>query len=64
MNRAVVILIVGVLLFLVSVTADTVGVGEGSGFGWKQITGAIVGAVVAAIGIIQMRKKKGVGPEA
>ena len=57
MNRAAVILVVGVLLFLVSLMADAFGIGEGTGIGWKQITGAVIGVVIAAIGIVQMRKK-------
>ena len=57
------ILVVGVLIFLVSLLADAFGIGEGTGIGWKQITGCFVGLVVAAIGIVQMRKK-GSGPEA
>lgn len=50
-----VMLTVGVLLFLISLTADSLGIGEGTGVGWKQITGAIVGVVVAALGIMNFR---------
>jgi hypothetical protein len=57
MNRPVVILVAGVLLFLVSLMADAFGIGEGTGIGWKQITGFMVGLIVAAIGAVQMRKK-------
>ena len=57
MNKAVMILGVGVLLFLVSLMADSVGIGEGTGVGWKQITGAVVGVVIAAIGMVQLKKK-------
>lgn len=57
MNRAVVFLVAGVLLFLVSLTADAIGVGEGTGIGWKQILGAVVGVVVAAVGMVQLRRK-------
>jgi len=57
MNRPVVILVAGVLLFLVSLTADAFGIGEGTAIGWKQITGFMVGLIVAAIGAVQMRKK-------
>ena len=49
MNKAVVILIIGILLALVSLLADTLGIGSG-GMGWKQITGAVVGGIVAIIG--------------
>ena len=59
MNKAVVILVVGVLLFLVSLAADAVGIGEGTGIGWKQITGAVVGGVIAAIGMYRLRGPRG-----
>lgn len=63
MNRAAVILVVGVLLFFVSLMADAFGIGEGTRIGWKQITGSFVGLAIAAIGIVQMRKR-GLGPGA
>jgi len=50
------LLVIGVLLFLVSLTADTTGFGEGMGVGWKQITGAVIGVVIAAIGMIRLRR--------
>ena len=53
---AVSLLVAGVLLFLVSLTADTIGIGEGTGVGWKQITGAVIGVVIAAIGIVRLRR--------
>ena len=56
MRLPVILLVVGVLLLLVSLTADFTVIGEGTGFGWKQITGAIVGVVIAAVGMIQLRK--------
>jgi hypothetical protein len=46
-----------VLLFLVSLSADAIGVGEGTGIGWKQIVGAVVGVVIAAVGMVLLRKK-------
>lgn len=49
-------LVVGVLLFLISLTADSLGIGKGTGIGWKQITGAIAGVVVAAISMVQLRR--------
>jgi hypothetical protein len=57
MNRAVIFLVAGVLLFLVSLSADAIGVGEGTGIGWKQIVGAVVGVVIAAVGMVLLRKK-------
>jgi len=57
MKKPVILLVVGVLFFLICLAADAVGIGEGTGIGWKQITGAVVGVIVAAVGIVQMRKK-------
>jgi hypothetical protein len=57
MKRPVILLAVGVLLFFVSLTADAFGIGEGTGIGWKQITGSVVGLIIAAIGAIQMQRK-------
>jgi hypothetical protein len=51
-----VMLTVGVLLFLVSLTADSVGIGEGTGIGWKQICGAAAGVIIAAIGLVRLRR--------
>ena len=50
------LLVVGVLLFLFSLTADSTGIGEGTGVGWKQITGAMIGGFIAAIGIVRLRR--------
>jgi hypothetical protein len=59
MNKAVVVLVVGVLVFLVSLTADFFGIGEGTGIGWKQITGAAIGVVIAAVGMYRLRGSGG-----
>jgi len=53
---AISLLVAGVLLFLFSLTADATGIGEGTGMGWKQITGAVIGVVIAAIGMIRLRR--------
>lgn len=58
MKRPAIILAIGVLLFLVSLTADSIGIGEGTGIGWKQILGSVAGLVIAAVGIVQMRRTK------
>lgn len=57
MNKGVVLLVVGVLVFLVCLAADSVGIGEGTGIGWKQFTGAVIGVIIAAIGMMQLRKE-------
>ena len=54
MNRkttGVVVLVAGVLLALVAAAADSIGIGGAPGFGWKQITGVVVGVITAAAGM-------------
>ncbi|MCW8984139.1 MAG: hypothetical protein OQK55_02270 [Thermoanaerobaculales bacterium] len=57
MKKPVILLAVGVLVFFVCLTADAFGIGEGTGIGWKQITGVVIGLIIAAVGAIQMLKK-------
>ena len=57
MNRPVILLAIGILVFFVSLTADAFGIGEGTGIGWKQISGVVVGLMIATVGAVQMRKK-------
>ena len=57
MNKAVILLAIGVLVFFVSLTADAFGIGEGTGIGWKQTMGVVVGLIITAVGAVQMRKK-------
>ena len=47
---------VGIILLLVSLLADVVGIGGYPGIGFKQIIGAVVGAVIAIIGFRMLRK--------
>ncbi|HPC83302.1 MAG TPA: hypothetical protein P5234_07965 [Thermoanaerobaculaceae bacterium] len=53
------LLVVGILLFVASAAADTIGIGGAPGFGWKQITGVIVGIVLAALGMTRLRPASG-----
>ncbi len=57
MNKPVIFLVIGIAVFFISLTADAFGIGEGTAIGWKQITGFMVGLIIAAIGAVQMRKK-------
>ena len=50
------LLAVGLVLVLLGLTADTIGLGEGSQFGYKQISALVVGAVVAAAGAYIARR--------
>ncbi len=44
---------VGVIVVAVAAFADPIGIGGAEDtFGWKQIVGVVVGAVVAVVGII------------
>jgi hypothetical protein len=56
--RSVVLLTAGVLLFLVALTADSLGIGSRPGLGYKQIVAAFVGMIVAALGMAGLRNVK------
>jgi len=58
MARSVVLLAAGVLLFLVALTADSLGLGTQPGLGYKQIAAAIVGVVLAGLGMLGVRTAK------
>jgi hypothetical protein len=55
------ILIGGAILLIVSLTADYIGVGDVDPdhftLGYKQITGAVIGAAGIVLGLILWRKK-------
>lgn len=53
----VILLVVGVIVLLVALGADVVGLGSSQAFGFKQIIGAVVGVVVAAVGGVLMAGK-------
>jgi hypothetical protein len=53
-NKAasILVLVIGIGLFVVSLLADVVGIGDNAGFGYQQILVAIAGIVVLAIGLV------------
>ncbi|MBN2085842.1 MAG: hypothetical protein JW748_11525 [Anaerolineales bacterium] len=54
----IVLIAAGILLILVSLLADTIGVGANTTvIGWKQILGAVIGAAVGAGGIVLFLRK-------
>lgn len=53
---AVALLTIGVLLVLVSAAADRLGVGAAPGLGWKQVLGIVAGVVLAAAGMVTLRR--------
>jgi predicted transporter len=55
---ATLVAILGVLIILVSALAEPLGLGEGGKFGWKQILGTVIGALLLVAGVVLQR----VGP--
>ena len=51
------LLAVGVVLLIGSLAADPIGIGGASGFGYKQIIGAVVGVIAAVVGFVLYSKK-------
>ena len=47
----IVIAVVGAVGTIIAVFADPLGIGEGHVFGWLQITGTVLGALVTICGI-------------
>ncbi|MBE3067704.1 MAG: hypothetical protein IMZ73_09820 [Chloroflexi bacterium] len=45
------LIILGVVVLVVTLAADTLGIGNVPGFGWKQILGAVIGVIVALGGV-------------
>lgn len=52
----IVLTVIGVIVLFFAVLADTVGIGEGTAFGYKQWIGVILGTLGIAIGRGLVRK--------
>jgi hypothetical protein len=50
----IILFIIGVLISILVLVLDLTGIGTTPGFGWNQIIGVVVGAVVAIVGVILM----------
>ena len=48
----IVLLVVGIVVLLLSVLADVIGIGDQKVFGYQQIAAAVVGAIVAVVGLV------------
>jgi hypothetical protein len=48
----IVVGLIGAVVLAVSALADTLGIGEGHTFGWLQILGVILGAVILLLGVV------------
>lgn len=55
-NLALVVSAVGALGLLVSVFAEPLGLGRGDGFGIRQTSGTIAGAVILVVGLLMYSK--------
>jgi len=53
----IILLIIGLVLAALSLAADLIGLGEGGGFGYKQIAGLVVGVAGIIAGIIFIIRK-------
>jgi hypothetical protein len=56
-TAGIVLLVVGIVVLLLSLLADVLGVGTRAGFGYYQIAGVVVGAIVAVVGLVLTLKK-------
>ena len=57
-TSALLYIVVGILLIIVSLAADFIGLGDDpSVIGWKQLVGMAVGVVIAILGILRIRAK-------
>ena len=50
------LIIVGFILLLLSIFADTLGIGGGASFGYRQIIGVVFGIIMVVIGIVLNKK--------
>ncbi len=48
---SIALLVIGIVILVASLFADRFGIGEQPGFGFDQVIGSLVGAVVTAVGL-------------
>ncbi len=48
----IVLIVVGLVVLILALAADVFGIGGAPGFGRYQIAGAVVGVIVAVVGLI------------
>ena len=51
------LVVIGLVLLIASLSADATGIGTNTGFGPRQTMGTIAGAVILAAGLFYLRKK-------
>ena len=57
-----ILLIVGIVLVLGSLLADTLGLGDSSGLGTAQIAGLVAGVILAVVGLFLAKKASAKSP--
>jgi hypothetical protein len=53
----IVLLVIGVIILLLSLLANSIGIGGAPGFGYKQITGTVIGAILAIVGYVLFSRR-------
>jgi len=56
-TAGIILLVAGIVILALSLAADPLGIGVSPEFGWRQITGAIVGAIAIVVGLVLTLKK-------
>lgn len=56
-TAGIVVLVVGIVILVLSLAADSIGIGGYPGWGPYQIAGAAVGAIVTIVGLVLTLKK-------
>lgn len=57
MNKGLLFTIAGIVLFILSLTADWIGIGLKPGIGFGQIAGMVIGIIIAVYGLKILSKK-------
>ncbi len=57
-SMGILLAVIGIVLLIVAVLADTLGLGAQPGFGYKQIAGTLVGAIVLLCGLVLLGAKQ------
>jgi len=56
-KAALVLLVAGTVILVLSLIGDLLGIGRSPGFGWNQILGIVIGAVLTIVGVVLKFKK-------
>ena len=54
---SIIVLVVGIIIVAVSLLADPLGIGGSPKFGYRQIAGTVVGAVVTVVGLVLLLRE-------